>query len=107
MDSCAQSQKSTRDAAKFELLFSIIHRAKRGDCYADIEDKTSEISVPQARQLLASIIAQTPVALDGSSDLALLVDTASRTNAPLSAASKAMTQTKGKFVMRTCRLQCE
>ncbi len=57
--------------------------AKRGDCYADTGDKTSDISVPQARQLLASINAQTPVVLDGSSDLVLLVYTASRADAPL------------------------
>ena len=68
---------------RLNCCFLSFIEAERGDCYADIEYKTSEISVPQARQLLAAIIAQTPVALDGSSDLALLVDTASRTNAPL------------------------
>lgn len=80
----ARNLKSPLEALpRLNCCFLSFIGAKRGDCYAGIEDKTSEISVPQARQLLASINAQTPVALDGSSDLALLVDTASHANAPL------------------------
>lgn len=81
--------------------------AKRGDCYADTGDKTSDISVPQARQLLASINAQAPRGARRKlrPRSARLYRIPRRCTA--SSTTKAMTQAKEQFVMRTCRLQCE
>ena len=50
----------------------------RGERYGAVEGKTPKISVPQARRLLASITAPTPVA---RRDRAVLAYTASRAGA--------------------------
>ena len=53
----------------------------RGERYAAVEGKTPEISVSQARRLLASINAESPVARRDRAVLALLAYTASRAGA--------------------------
>ena len=53
----------------------------RGERYAAVEGKTPKIAVPQARRLLSSIDAETPVARRDRAVLALLAYTASRAGA--------------------------
>ena len=72
----------------------------RGERYAAVEGKTPEISVPQARRLLASIDAETPVARRDRAVLALLAYTASRAGAVAKLRRGDLTEVDGEAQLR-------
>ena len=72
----------------------------RGERHGAIEGKTPEISVPQARRLLASITAQTPVARRDRAVLALLAYTAARAGAVAKLRCGDLTDSGGQSQLR-------
>ena len=72
----------------------------RGERYAAVEGKTPEISVPQARSLLASINSETPVARRDRAVLALLAYTASRAGAVAKLRRGDLTELNGEAQLR-------
>ena len=72
----------------------------RGERYAAVEGKTPEISVPQARRLLTSIDAETPVARRDRAVLALLAYTASRAGAVAKLRRGDLTEVDGEAQLR-------
>ena len=72
----------------------------RGERYAAVEGKTPEITVTQARRLLASIDAETPVARRDRAMLALLAYTASRAGAVAKLRRGDLTEVDGEAQLR-------
>ena len=72
----------------------------RGERYAAVEGKTPEISVTQARRLLTSIDAETPVARRDRAVLALLAYTAARAGAVAKLRRGDLTEVDGEAQLR-------